>query len=289
METTGGSVNHQSMESMVKEWKQKYEDIQAELDDYRTTSNEYEVELNRELEQLQQQYATLKSETASQREEILSLKDQEQRLLKRIEAMEDQVRSYQAQHSTLQARCRDLEQKNDELETASRNMSALSDSRALRIETLIEEKALLESEVEDLRGQQEVVQRLRDEIKDLKDELSARRKSDGSQSRTNTPLDSHQHRYNGHNGHASLPVEDVERLHSLANGDFNHHNQRYELVDLADAPSSHVASPTSNSQSRTLIQSLLQKLTVLETKLMLVQRSNKYSSSSARSTTNGLQ
>ena len=91
-------------------------------------------------------------------------------------------------------------------------------------------------------------------VTELKEELSVRRKCDGP-SRNSTPVGKSKERLQ--NGHSALPLEDVERLHSLANGDFNHHNHKADGSDgLADGG---LASP---SQSRTLIQSLLQKLTV---------------------------
>ncbi|XP_055338876.1 nuclear distribution protein nudE-like 1-A [Paramacrobiotus metropolitanus] len=203
-------------------WKARYENLRVELDEFTLSSRELEHELEQELNQYKHYSDQLKTDTQTLVLENRSLKDHEERHSKRIVVLENQIKEYENQRQSFFQYRRELEQKNDDLETANRNLAASLADNAKRIEELMEVKAVLENELEHTLSQKEIEQRLRDELKDLQDELGAKGKPGQEMSHTDpsycgqhcqpVPDDCHMA--------ISNPDFDIMRLQALALGHF---------------------------------------------------------------------
>ncbi|OQV22907.1 hypothetical protein BV898_03335 [Hypsibius exemplaris] len=265
IQTDDGSVEY--WKRQAADWKYQYEECRRELDEFTTGSREFEQELERQLEEAERSNHTLKNDLRALQEDIRFAKEQEQRLTRRAEALEDQVKNYDAQKQSMAQYRRELEQKNDELETSYRNLTASLSDHAKRIEALIEEKALLENELEGTRGQKEAEQRLRDELRDLQGELAARNKSD--ESRQNAARE----RRLTMDLNLFNSEHELQRLQSMSSGDFTpnghnslpEHNHREREAELKSALAKYGNSPT-------LIQNLIGKISSLEAEVQSVRR-----------------
>ncbi|OBS68086.1 hypothetical protein A6R68_03372, partial [Neotoma lepida] len=100
---------------------------------------------------------------------------------RQISALEDDLAQTKAIKDQLQKYIRELEQANDDLERAKRATIMSLDDFEQRLNQAIERNAFLESELDEKENLLESVQRLKDEARDLRQELAVQQKQDKPQ------------------------------------------------------------------------------------------------------------
>ncbi|KAL7053693.1 hypothetical protein AAHC03_026906 [Spirometra sp. Aus1] len=176
----------------AEEYKRNWEAEREDFRDFQISSKELEGELETQLEQAEKKNDELKaalerlsielenttsryeSTTASQNRQLTSLQDEL-----------DNLRSEKAQH---QLYIRQLEQTNDDLERSKRAALASVEDFESSLNKLIERNALLEGELDEKQELLESVQRLKDEVRDLNQELVVRRLPTNSEATTVEPI-----------------------------------------------------------------------------------------------------
>lgn len=163
-------------EDTVEYWKEKYEDLNAQYDDFQKSSQEYEHELEVQLKHSETQIKELSSRNNRVASENETLKAKIKDLNISTHILQEELAKFKAVKEEMQKYIRELEQKNDNLEQTNRcAMFSLGEFEAKMNEAL-EQNAILHSEMEAKDDLAETVQRLRDETRDLKQELAVRQK-----------------------------------------------------------------------------------------------------------------
>ncbi|XP_076045544.1 nuclear distribution protein nudE-like 1-B isoform X2 [Oratosquilla oratoria] len=172
-----------SVEEEVQYWKTKsleykrsLEETREELEEFQENSRELEAELEAQLEQTETRCSELKSQVNRLSIENESLKE---RLDKQNSDYNQQVTMLQGEleqikniKEDLVRYIRELEQANDDLERAKRaTVTSLEDFEG-RLNLAIERNAFLESELDEKEALKVMVQRLKDEARDLRQELN---------------------------------------------------------------------------------------------------------------------
>lgn len=163
-------------------FKQGQDDSQTQFDEFVEESKELEAELESQLEQAEKKISDLSKIKQSMELENDKLKDRlnatTNELSFTVTSLQDEVGEYNSKITDLQKYVRELEHNNDNLERGNRAMMSSLEDFEKKLNEAIEKNALLENEVEDKAGLQEMVQRLKDESRDLHTELTTiRRKS----------------------------------------------------------------------------------------------------------------
>lgn len=160
------------------EYKQGYEDAREELDEYQISSRELEAELEAQLEQAEGKNRELTSTNSRLHMEIDSLREKLEQLQgvshKQLTELEDELAQVRAYKEELQKYIRELEQSNDDLERAKRSTVVSLEDFEGRLNHAIERNAFLESELDEKENLAITVQRLKDEARDLREELAVK-------------------------------------------------------------------------------------------------------------------
>ncbi|XP_040212854.1 nuclear distribution protein nudE homolog 1 [Rana temporaria] len=177
----------QSFEDEAHYWKDlamKYmkcsEDTSEELTEFQEASREYEAELEAQLLQTESRNRDLLSENNRLRMELESLKEkyeeQHAESYLHISTLENEFSQTRAIKDQLQKYIRELEQSNDDLERAKRATILSLEDFEQRLNQAIERNAFLESELDEKENDLECIQRLKDETRDLRQELAVQEK-----------------------------------------------------------------------------------------------------------------
>ncbi|KAL2087065.1 hypothetical protein ACEWY4_018124 [Coilia grayii] len=178
-----------SLEEEVTYWKEvavKYQqsarDAHDELQEFQQMSRDYETELETELKQCEARNRELQSNNERMRSELESIKEkfevQHSDSFRQMSRLEDELAQTTAVRDHLQKYIRELEQSNDDLERAKRATIMSLEDFELRMNHVIERNAFLESELDEKENLLESVQRLKDEARDLRQELAVNQKQD---------------------------------------------------------------------------------------------------------------
>ncbi|CAG2166553.1 unnamed protein product [Oppiella nova] len=171
-----------SPEEEVLYLRRRVSEYQSELEEFQESSHELEAELEAQLNQsekriqeLSQQNSRLESDNESLKAKFakLSVESQNQILELQKEAAE-----LHSANDRLTSYIRELEQSNDDLERAKRALDATLQDFDSRLNQQIERNVLLENEIGEKEELQEVIQRLKDEARDLRQELMVQQKVD---------------------------------------------------------------------------------------------------------------
>ncbi|XP_001374895.1 nuclear distribution protein nudE homolog 1 isoform X1 [Monodelphis domestica] len=172
------------------QYKQRAENTQEELREFQEGSREYEAELETQLQQIETRNRDLLSENNRLRMELETIKEkfemQHSEGYRQISALEDDLAQTKAIKDQLQKYIRELEQANDDLERAKRATIMSLEDFEQRLNQAIERNAFLESELDEKENLLESVQRLKDEARDLRQELAVQQK----QEKPRTPMHS---------------------------------------------------------------------------------------------------
>ncbi|KAK7168269.1 hypothetical protein R3I94_002351 [Phoxinus phoxinus] len=177
---------------MSLKYKKSCHDAQEELQEFQEGSRELEAELEAQLGQAEHRIRDLQSENQRLRSEVDTLKDkleqQYAQSYKQISMLEDDLVQTRGIKEQLHKYVRELEQANDDLERAKRATITSLEDFEQRLNQAIERNAFLESELDEKESLLVSVQRLKDEARDLRQELAVReRTSDVRMSAPSSP------------------------------------------------------------------------------------------------------
>uniref|UniRef100_A0A1A8H1U2 NudE nuclear distribution E homolog 1 (A. nidulans) n=1 Tax=Nothobranchius korthausae TaxID=1143690 RepID=A0A1A8H1U2_9TELE len=176
-----------SLEEEVGFWKeqahfhkQRADEAQEELQEFQQMSRDYEAELETELKQCESRNKELLLDNNRLRLDLENIKEkfetQHSDALRHISTLEEDLTETTAIRDQLQKYIRELEQSNDDLERTKRATIMSLEDFEQRMNHVIERNAFLESELDEKENLLESVQRLKDEARDLRQELAVRQK-----------------------------------------------------------------------------------------------------------------
>ncbi|XP_051572831.1 nuclear distribution protein nudE-like 1-B [Myxocyprinus asiaticus] len=167
--------------SLTLKYKNNYHDAQEELQEFQEGSRELEAELEAQLVQADHRIRDLQSENQRLKSEVDTLKEklehQYAQSYKQIAMLEDDLVQTRGIKEQLHKYVRELEQANDDLERAKRATITSLEDFEQRLNQAIERNAFLESELDEKESLLVSVQRLKDEARDLRQELAVRERT----------------------------------------------------------------------------------------------------------------
>ncbi|XP_004857560.1 nuclear distribution protein nudE-like 1 isoform X3 [Heterocephalus glaber] len=159
-------------------YKQSFQEARDELVEFQEGSRELEAELEAQLEQAEQRNRDLQADNQRLKYEVEALKEklehQYAQSYKQVSVLEDDLSQTRAIKEQLHKYVRELEQANDDLERAKRATIVSLEDFEQRLNQAIERNAFLESELDEKESLLVSVQRLKDEARDLRQELAVR-------------------------------------------------------------------------------------------------------------------
>ncbi|XP_043485010.1 nuclear distribution protein nudE-like 1-B [Leptopilina heterotoma] len=163
---------------------QRKEDVERELEEFQENSQMLEKELETSLEQAEKTIRELQQRNSrldNENEQLRVRQDQQATDCAMFQTRAQELQIIQEQQLKY---IREIEQKNDDLERAHRISKATEEEFEAKFNLEIEKNALLESELDEKDGLKVIVQRLMDEIRDLKQEIQVqeRRQPDNDKS-----------------------------------------------------------------------------------------------------------
>ncbi|XP_051876787.1 nuclear distribution protein nudE homolog 1 [Pristis pectinata] len=193
--------NFSSVDEEINYWKElalKYQhraqDTREELIEFQEGSRELEAELETQLEHAESRNRELLSDNNRLRMELElfkeKLEEHHTENYKRISLLQDELTETTAVKDQLQKYIRELEQANDDLERAKRATIMSLEDFEQRLNQAIERNAFLESELDEKENLLVSVQRLKDEARDLRQELAVQQKPETVRKPSNPSLDS---------------------------------------------------------------------------------------------------
>uniref|UniRef100_A0A3Q1GGY8 NudE neurodevelopment protein 1-like 1a n=1 Tax=Acanthochromis polyacanthus TaxID=80966 RepID=A0A3Q1GGY8_9TELE len=154
------------------------QEAQEELLEFQEGSRELEAELEAQLGQAEHRMKDLQSENHRLKNDVGTLKEkleqQYSQSYKQISMLEDDLGQTRSIKEQLHKYVRELEQSNDDLERAKRATIVSLENFEQRLNQAIERNAFLESELDEKESLLVSVQRLKDEARDLRQELAVR-------------------------------------------------------------------------------------------------------------------
>jgi len=173
-----------SAEEQVQYWKdlyqkksKEYEDLEQEFNEFRDSSKELEATLEgdldkteKKLKELTTQYNRLKTEHEEAMDRSRRVAEESSKM---IHTLQDESSSLKTRVSGLQKERVALEQLNDDLERRERELHATATDLTDKLNKVLEDNAWLQTELEEHNWQhKEVMQRMKDENRSLREELS---------------------------------------------------------------------------------------------------------------------
>lgn len=179
-------------ENTVEYWKAKYEELNTQFDEYQRHSYELENELELQLKHSDEKIKDLETKNNRLALDNDTLKSKLNELNvsthKQISQLQEDSAKLKAVKDEMQKYIRELEQKNDDLERTNRcAMFSLGEFES-KLNEALERNAILESELDEKDELAETVQRLRDEARDLKQELAVRQQKSHHQKDVNMSM-----------------------------------------------------------------------------------------------------
>ncbi|XP_055986844.1 nuclear distribution protein nudE homolog 1 isoform X2 [Sorex fumeus] len=251
---------------LAMSYKRRAEDAQEELREFQEGSREYEAELETQLQQVEGRNRDLQSENSRLRLELDALKEkfetQHSEGYRQISALEDDLAQTRAIKDQLQKYIRELEQANDDLERAKRATIMSLEDFEQRLNQAIERNAFLESELDEKENLLESVQRLKDEARDLRQELAVQQK----QEKPRTPVPG--------SGEVERADSAVQATGSVPSTPTTHRGPSSNLNTpttfrrgLEDSASGTPLTPAARISALNIVGDLLRKVGALESKL----------------------
>uniref|UniRef100_A0A3P8W7N0 NudE neurodevelopment protein 1-like 1a n=1 Tax=Cynoglossus semilaevis TaxID=244447 RepID=A0A3P8W7N0_CYNSE len=164
--------------TLCLKYKQGCQEAQEELMEFQEGSRELEAELEAQLGQAEHRMKDLHSENQRLKNEVEILKErlehQYSQGYKQISMLEDDLGQTRSIKEQLHKYVRELEQSNDDLERAKRATIVSLENFEQRLNQAIERNAFLESELDEKESLLVSVQRLKDEARDLRQELAVK-------------------------------------------------------------------------------------------------------------------
>jgi len=165
-------------------WKNKYyekmremEELEESFNDFQASSKDLEAEMEKELELKDKKVEELTSSNRRLKTEHDDYLDKTRKNTeyssKMISSLQEDLGKIQKIEKDLQMQKQKLEQDNDTLETKERQLTASVQDLTKKLQEVMEENVVLQTEIEEYKmGSQETIQRMKDEIRDMKLELA---------------------------------------------------------------------------------------------------------------------
>lgn len=260
-----------SLEEELEYWKeqaarnqQSAEEAQEELQEFQQMSRDYEVELETELKQCEARNRELLSANNRLRMELENYKEkyetQHSEAHRQISSLEGDLAETTAVRDQLHKYIRELEQANDDLERTKRATIMSLEDFEQRMNQVIERNAFLESELDEKESLLVSVQRLKDEARDLRQELAVReRQSDVRMSAPSSPTQDNEKMDTAVQASLSLPATPLSK--GLDNAFAN------PTVISNGFGSNSPLTPSARISALNIVSDLLRKVGALESKL----------------------
>ncbi|XP_022196208.1 nuclear distribution protein nudE-like 1-B [Nilaparvata lugens] len=162
----------------ISYWQQRANDIEAELEEFRESSQMIEQELEASLNQAEKTVRELRMRNNRLQLDHDSVRDKleqmQQEFTAQITELQEETTQSRSREENYVKYIRELEQKNDDLERAQRAMYVSLGEFERKLNSSIERNVLLESELDEKEQLKTMVQRLKDEARDLKQEMQIR-------------------------------------------------------------------------------------------------------------------
>ncbi|CAF0738270.1 unnamed protein product [Rotaria sordida] len=163
------------------EYRTRFEHLENEFDEYQQSSLNYEQELEVQLKQLDNQAHRLQQDLFLERTQNEQYRERSEQTIKQFDKRFDQIQaelnSCKNLNEKLTHYIRELEQTNDDLERSKRTLLDSLSTFETKLNRALEQNALLEDELDEKQQLTETVQRLRDETRDLSEELDVLHKT----------------------------------------------------------------------------------------------------------------
>ncbi|XP_068438968.1 nuclear distribution protein nudE-like 1-A isoform X2 [Clinocottus analis] len=245
-------------------YKESCQEAREELLEFQEGSRELEAELEAQLSQAEHRMKDLQSENGRLRTEVETLKErvehQYAQSYKQISTLEDDLGQTRSIREQLHKYVRELEQSNDDLERAKRATIVSLETFEQRLNSAIERNAFLESELDEKETLLESVQRLKDEARDLRQELAVRERQTDvvRMSAPGSPTQENQEPQPAGQASVSLPATPLSQ--SLDNA--------FNPTALSNGfGSNSPLTPSARISALNIVSDLLRKVGALESKL----------------------
>jgi len=261
------SPTFEDKDEAIRYWKQLAEERKNDFDELEEMSKELEKDQDRQIEQLENDNKSLKSQVSRLRTELDDLRekhrDRDRTREDELQSTKERLQLTQNEKNELAEQVRQLEQAIDDLERKNRQLVESYEQAEELNQIEMERNALLETEISHGEKLKEVIQRLKDEKRDLKSELENKEKKwktlESVEAKVVTPTSttasasenaSHENRQNGFASNSSPLLSNSSSL------------QR-----MSKSASSHSTSSASRMSALSIVGDLLKKVGALETKL----------------------
>ncbi|CAF3290366.1 unnamed protein product [Rotaria socialis] len=163
------------------EYRTRFERLENDFDEYQQSSLNYEQELEVQLKQLDSQSHRLQQELFVERTQNEQYRERSEQTIKqfdkRLDQLQEELNACKNLNEKLTTYIRELEQTNDDLERSKRTLLDSLSTFETQLNRALEQNALLENELDEKQQLTETVQRLRDETRDLREELDVLHKT----------------------------------------------------------------------------------------------------------------
>lgn len=167
----------QHLKKLLEDKQQELDEVESSFSEFQEFSKQLEEEMEQELQAAEKKYSDLLNQHKRLKEEHENTVERMVRSSKEsstlINSLQEELARITQTKNICQQNVRKLEQENDTLEQRERVLTVSVGDLQDRLERVMEENVWLQSELDDHRIQSdEQTQRLRDEIRDLKLEIS---------------------------------------------------------------------------------------------------------------------
>ncbi|XP_073976111.1 nuclear distribution protein nudE-like 1-B isoform X2 [Rhodnius prolixus] len=160
----------------VSFWRNRAEEIEKEFEDFRENSQMLEREMEISLEQADKTIKELSLKCNTLQLENDRIKEVQRATENQLAELADEITQGHKREEDYVKYIRELEQKNDDLERSQRAMYTSLGEFESKLNYALERNVLLESELDEKESLKTMVQRLKDEARDLKQEIQVREK-----------------------------------------------------------------------------------------------------------------
>ncbi|XP_012986707.1 nuclear distribution protein nudE-like 1-B isoform X1 [Esox lucius] len=247
-------------------YKNSYHEAQEELVEFQEGSRELEAELEAQLGQAEHRLRDLHTENQRLKSEMDNLKEkleqQYAQSYKQISMLEDELAQTRGIKEQLHKYVRELEQANDDLERAKRATIVSLEDFEGRLNQAIERNAFLESELDEKESLLVSVQRLKDEARDLRQELAVRERTTDRISAPSSPTLDMDKMDSAVPASMSLPATPTGKVieHPFL-------NPKPSVLTNGCGPGGSPLTPSARISALNIVGDLLRKVGALESKL----------------------
>lgn len=247
---------------LALEYKEKWKDSQMELQEFQEGSRELEGELEAQLAQVEKTNKDLRSVNTRLQIERESLQEKLEKIhqdnQRQIGDLQYELSVVKSEREELTKYIRELEQSNDDLERSKRTTVCSLEDFESKLNQAIERNAFLESELDDKETMAMMVQRLKDEARDMRQELLIHQSLSKQGNNNNTlvlpHLDNDKRFEKIEVDSNKLKVENYKQIGSPVRG-------------ILTQESSKPLTPSARISALNIVGDLLRKVGALETKL----------------------